>query len=179
MGLRVFICSPFRGADGSPSEINKQLARVLMRAVFDAGHFPFAPHLLYPQVLTEHGDDIARAFAANTSFLGSCDQLWAWASTPNDYTSGMKVEIDRAWRIAVPVRLMPAPFSKLFLEGWRAETATHTGHIPGRGPIHPPRASPAPWVGHLPSGHCVRCQNETLLNRAGWCAICFAQGSAT
>lgn len=91
---RVFICSPLRGADGQPSEANIVLARRLMRAVFDAGHAPFVPHLLYPQVLTESPEDLAVAFGANFKFLYACEEVWIFARTREQCSGGMKLETD-------------------------------------------------------------------------------------
>lgn len=91
---RVYVCSPLRGPDGQPSEANILLARRLMRAVFDAGHAPFVPHLLYPQVLTESEDDLKIAFAANFRFLYACEEVWVSARSLEDCSRGMRAEIE-------------------------------------------------------------------------------------
>ena len=47
--MNVFICSPYQG----DIEENTKNAKRYMRFVIQQGHTPFAPHLLYPQVLDE------------------------------------------------------------------------------------------------------------------------------
>lgn len=44
---RVFICSPFRGAE----EKNVELARKYARFAYEKGCLPVVPHLYFPQFL--------------------------------------------------------------------------------------------------------------------------------
>ena len=46
---RVFICSPYAGDVSA----NCEKARRYLRFAIDRGTIPFAPHLLYPQVLDD------------------------------------------------------------------------------------------------------------------------------
>lgn len=46
---RVFICSPFRGAE----EKNVELARKYARFAYEKGCLPVVPHLYFPQFLKE------------------------------------------------------------------------------------------------------------------------------
>jgi hypothetical protein len=62
-----------------------------MRAVFDAGHAPFTPHLLYPQVLSESPKDLAAAFAANYAFLDVCDRILGKCLCPLGDAAAMPV----------------------------------------------------------------------------------------
>lgn len=115
--MKIFVCSPLRGYDGEPSEANRGIARRLMKAVFDAGHSPFVPHLLYPQVLSESPDDLEKAFKANFAFLCCCDELWVFARKFEECSRGMKLEIDGGgirWRPKVVY--MPKVFEPIAQE---------------------------------------------------------------
>lgn len=90
---RIYVCSRLRGPDGQPSQANIERARKLMRAVFDAGHAPFAPHLLYPQVLTESKEDLAVSFKANFAFLNTCSEIWVDAPHSGACSQGMQLEV--------------------------------------------------------------------------------------
>lgn len=96
MMRRVYVCSRLRGPDGQPLPANIERTKKLMRAVFDAGHAPFAPHLLYPQVLSESPLDLGRAFAANFAFLDTCDEVWVDARGFEECSTGMRVEVEHA-----------------------------------------------------------------------------------
>ena len=49
---RVFICSPFRGAE----EKNVELARKYARFAYEKGCLPVVPHLYFPQFLWVFGE---------------------------------------------------------------------------------------------------------------------------
>lgn len=160
--MRIFVCSPLRGPDGQPSEKNKHLARLLMKAVFDAGHAPFVPHLLYPQVLSESKEDLGRAFAANFAFLNVCDEMWIYAADKTGCSAGMLAEVEWAEnsnRYAglthnlVTLRFMPFPFE------------TVRAHLEAEKAINEA------------TGTCANCGREAALNRARHCIDCFTSGS--
>ncbi len=160
---RVFVCSPLRGPDGQPSAENIALARRLMRAVFDAGHAPFVPHLLYPQVLSESEADRCVAFHANYRFMDVCDEVWIYARGLEACSTGMHIEctyvLSRPQGQRVPrLVFMPPEFEavRLVLAAEKAQAA------------RPP-----------PKQHCIVCQNLTEVNRSGECLPCFSAGSAT
>jgi len=58
------------------TEVNVMVARRLCAEVLSAGHAPFAPHLLYPQMLNDR-DHTQRAngIAAGQAFLMVCDEV--------------------------------------------------------------------------------------------------------
>lgn len=157
--MRIFVCSPLRGPDGQPSAENIALARRLMRAVFDAGHSPFVPHLLYPQVLTESPEDLKRAFEANYAFLGVCDEIWVFAKDLDSCSRGMRAEVEWRGKVAeeraydgkdpIVVRFMPEAFQAI--------------HIPGK---------------QSGLGECAKCKKLGSLNHVGWCFDCFSGGAA-
>lgn len=94
----VFICSPFAG----DIEANLQSARRYLRFAVTQNTIPFAPHLLYPQVLEE--DDPAQrelGLFFGLVWLGKCDELWIFG----DFISvGMKAEIAKAEKRRLPIR---------------------------------------------------------------------------
>lgn len=94
----VFICSPFTG----DTEGNLKKAKEFMRFAVEQGTIPFAPHLLYPQVL----DDADRrerelGLTFGLIWLGKCDELWVFG---RHVSAGMEREIAKAKRRGMPVR---------------------------------------------------------------------------
>ncbi|MFM1524467.1 MULTISPECIES: DUF7768 domain-containing protein [Helcococcus] len=84
----VYICSPFSGDINN----NVKKARIYSRYALDKGNIPIAPHLLFPQFMSEEKErDLAMHF--NYVLLGKCEELWVFG----DYiSSGMALEIDVA-----------------------------------------------------------------------------------
>lgn len=154
---RVFVCSPLRGPDGQPSETNIKLARLLMRAVFDTGHAPFVPHLLYPQVLSEATRDLDISFQANFAYLDVCDEVWAYAHDLTGCSKGMRAEFEYVMEWCSAEWLwMPPEFARVKL-AHEHKQLTMTQHI----------------------AHCERCQRYTGLNSQRLCLECFAGGTPT
>lgn len=94
----VFICSPFAGdIDG-----NTKRALRYMRFAVVRGAIPFAPHLLYPQVLDE-ADPSERELGLffGMVWLGKCDELWVFG---RHISNGMAREIAKAKKRGIPVR---------------------------------------------------------------------------
>ena len=89
---RIFICSPFRG---SKRLLYERYARELCKYVLDEGHAPFAPHLLYPQMLDDENKvERSLGIRAGLLFMQTCQELWfgsAWG-----ISEGMKFEIAQA-----------------------------------------------------------------------------------
>jgi len=93
----VFVCSPFGG-----KKENVTLAREYCRRETEIGNVPFAPHLLFPQFmseLTERGD----AIHMGIEILERCDELHVWGGK---VTSGMRSEILAAESCGIPVVMM-------------------------------------------------------------------------
>ena len=96
---RVFICSPYSFDPVKGAEIATRLCRMAV----DEGQFPFAPHLLYPRFLDEHSpDERELGIKAGISYLEHCDEVWVYAA--EGVSSGMRLEIEAASRLGVPVR---------------------------------------------------------------------------
>ena len=94
----VFICSPFAGDIGN----NTRKAIRYMRHAITNGFVPFAPHLLYPQVLDEN-DPCERELGLylGLCWLEMCDEIWVFGSR---ITAGMERELIKAKRLNKPIR---------------------------------------------------------------------------
>ena len=94
----VFICSPFAGDVVG----NTMRAKRYMRFAVVKGAIPFAPHLLYPQVLDED-DPSERELGLffGMVWLGKCDELWVFG---RHRSVGMEREIAKAKKRGIPVR---------------------------------------------------------------------------
>ncbi len=94
----VFICSPFAG----DIQLNLENAKRYLKFAVDKGAIPFAPHLLYPQVMNDH-DPTQRKLGLflGIVWLGKCDEIWVFGSY---ITSGMRAEIDKASKHHIPIR---------------------------------------------------------------------------
>lgn len=86
--LCVFICSPYRG----DTEANTTYAQQAVLDSFGRGEAPFAPHLLYPQVMDD-GDEVDRnvATTAANAWLEFSDTLAVY--TDLGISAGMQDEI--------------------------------------------------------------------------------------
>ena len=94
----VFICSPFAGDTAG----NTMRAIRYMRFAVMKGAIPFAPHLLYPQVLDEHeSDDRELGLFFGMVWLGKCDEMWVFG---RHISSGMEREIAKAKKRGIPIR---------------------------------------------------------------------------
>lgn len=87
----VFICSPFAG----DIEANVAYAREAMLDSLARGEAPYAPHLLYPQVLDDN-DTVGRRAGMNAgkTILARCDVLAVYLDRGE--SSGMRSEISFA-----------------------------------------------------------------------------------
>ncbi len=94
----VFICSPFSG----DVEGNTMRAIRYMRFAVASGAIPFAPHLLYPQVLDENdASDRELGLFFGMVWLGKCDELWVFG---RQISAGMSREIAKAKKRGIPIR---------------------------------------------------------------------------
>ena len=94
----IFICSPFAG----DTKANLENARRYLKFAVDKGAIPFAPHLLYPQVMDDQ-DPAQRKLGLffGLVWLRKCDEVWVFGKT---ISSGMRAEIDKASKHRIPVR---------------------------------------------------------------------------
>lgn len=94
----VYICSPFSG----DVEGNQQRARQYCRFAISAGCIPLAPHLFFPQFMSDL-DPAERNLAIfmDLVLLSKCAELWVFGST---VSKGMSIEIEKATRKAMTIR---------------------------------------------------------------------------
>ena len=92
----VYICSPYSG----DTEGNTKKARRYSRFAADAGMIPIAPHLLFPQFLSEETERELAIFM-DLVLLGKCEQLWVFGGEVSD---GMRREIGKAKQKNMTIR---------------------------------------------------------------------------
>lgn len=84
----IYICSPYSG----DIETNTENARRYSRFAVDNGYMPIAPHLLFPQFMSEK-EEREEAMRMNIVLLGKCEQVWVFG---DELTTGMDYEIAKA-----------------------------------------------------------------------------------
>jgi hypothetical protein len=84
----VYICSPYR----LDPKVNVMRARKFCRMAVQDGYLPIAPHLYFPQFIS---DDTERelAFRMNSQLMSQCHELWVFGKELSD---GMKRELFEA-----------------------------------------------------------------------------------
>lgn len=91
---KVFICSPFRAGTSEQRHKNLSNAINLCRLAIKDGCAPFAPHLLYPQMLDDNNmQERDTGIEAGIAFLEACHEIWILHCAP---TEGMQKEIEHA-----------------------------------------------------------------------------------
>jgi len=104
---RVFICSPYAGDVIG----NIEKARRYLRFAVDKGTIPFAPHLLYPQVLDDSNpEDRSLGLFFGLVWLGRCHELWVFGSV---CSQGMAEEIGCASCRGMPIRYFTEDLSEV------------------------------------------------------------------
>ena len=94
----VFICSPYAG------DIQNNTIKTRRYLKFAADHcaIPFAPHLLYPQILDEsNAAQRELGLFFGMVWLCKCDELWVFGDT---VSAGMAQKIARAQKRRMPIR---------------------------------------------------------------------------
>jgi hypothetical protein len=90
--MKVAVISAFQG-----KKANIKLAQKYCKYVFDQGHYPFAAHLIYPQILDDNNpDERSLALEASKVFIKTCDEAWVFYKNKIPFTDGMKEEIEFA-----------------------------------------------------------------------------------
>ncbi len=84
----VYICSPYR----SDPRLNVLRARRYCRFAVGKGRIPLAPHLYFPQFLSETSER-ETAFRMNFELLKLCGEVWVFGE---ERTEGMVRELARA-----------------------------------------------------------------------------------
>lgn len=92
----VYICSPYSG----DVNLNTENARKYSRYALDKGNIPIAPHLLFPQFMSEDNErELAMHF--NYVLLGVCKEFWVFGEK---ITDGMNKEIEVARKRKMRIR---------------------------------------------------------------------------
>ena len=84
----VYICSPYR----DNPRINVMRARNYCKFAVKKGKIPLAPHLYFPQFVSE-ATDRDKAMNMNFKLLSLCSEVWVFGDKT---TEGMTAEIKRA-----------------------------------------------------------------------------------
>lgn len=110
-GKLVFICSPYRSDNPDPlgrvNEVrgNIRMAQTGCRMAVERGFIPIAPHLYFPQFLSEETER-EEGIRMGIGMLGLCDELWVLGRR---VSGGMAREISHAKKLGLPVRIMEHP----------------------------------------------------------------------
>lgn len=92
----VYICSPYSGN----IERNSNNARIYSRFAVAKGAIPIAPHLLFPQFMSEEHERSLALFMGCV-LLGKCKEVWVFGNVMSD---GMKGEIAKADKMGKVIR---------------------------------------------------------------------------
>ena len=95
----VYVCSPLSG----DVERNTEKARRYCRFAVESGYIPLAPHLLFPQFISDTNPaERNLALYMDIVLLSKCDEMWVFGDT---ISKGMSIEIARAKRKCQRIRL--------------------------------------------------------------------------
>lgn len=92
----VYICSPYAG----DIENNAARARTFCRFAVVKRAIPVAPHLLFPQFMSEEKERNLALFMGMV-LLGKCDQVWVFGDRMSE---GMLSEIEKAKKMRKKIR---------------------------------------------------------------------------
>ncbi len=105
---KVFICSPFRPVGDTREERDKNwkrnisLAKQVCRHAVEKGYVPYAPHLYYPQFLSEgEPDEREMGIIMGMTWLTCCDEIWVVGTRISE---GMSREIAQAKESGIPMK---------------------------------------------------------------------------
>lgn len=98
---KIFISSPLAGDYNN----NIKNAQQYCREVLLQGYIPLAPHVYYTNFLKEE-NEVERQLGMDIGlrWLAESDELWVY--NYNGISKGMKVEIEMAKRLNIPIKYM-------------------------------------------------------------------------
>ena len=115
---RVQILSPFRGESSAIERRHVEYAKAAMRDCFARGEAPWAPHLLYPQVMSDLNESERQvSIEAGCNWLARADLVAAYIDL--GISAGMRLELEQARRCGVQV-------VERRLSGWHEPPAPRT-----------------------------------------------------
>ncbi len=95
---RVYICSPFAGDTAG----NTEKARRYCAFAANAGYIPYAPHLFFPQFMSDDiPDQRELGLFMGQVFLDGCREIWVFGDR---VSAGMEREIARAKKRNIKIR---------------------------------------------------------------------------
>lgn len=109
---RIFVSSPLAG----DYEENISKARTYCRWVISQGYMPLAPHVYYTNFLKD--DSLLErqlGMDMGLHWLAESDELWVFKHY--GVSQGMKVEIDMAKRLSIPIKYIDCDVEDLKYEG--------------------------------------------------------------
>ena len=92
----TYICSPYR----DNPRVNVMRARQYCKFAVGRGRIPLAPHLYFPQFLSEV-DEREKAMLMNFELVKLCSEVWVFGER---ITEGMETEIAHAGRLRKNIR---------------------------------------------------------------------------
>ena len=87
----AYICSPYR----DNPRVNVMRARHYCKFAVSKGRIPLAPHLYFPQFMSE-GTEREKVIQMNFELLKLCGELWVFGE---QITEGMAMEIEHARKV--------------------------------------------------------------------------------
>ena len=101
----AYICSPYR----DNPRVNVMRARQYCRFAISKGRIPLAPHLYFPQFMSEAAER-ERAMSMNCELLKLCGEVWVFG---DKITEGMAMEIAHAVRLRKKIRYFTTKFEEV------------------------------------------------------------------
>ena len=101
----AYICSPYR----DNPRVNVMRARQYCKFAVSKGRIPIAPHLYFPQFLSEEMER-ERVMQMNFELLKLCGELWVFG---DKITKGMAMEIAHAGRLRKKSRYFTTKFEEV------------------------------------------------------------------
>ena len=101
----AYICSPYR----DNPRVNIMRARHYCKFAVSKGRIPIAPHLYFPQFMSEAAER-EKAMSMNFELLELCGEVWVFG---DKITEGMAMEIAHAVRLRKKIRYFPTKFEEV------------------------------------------------------------------
>ena len=103
----VYICSPYSG----DIEGNAERTKKFCRFAYEHGQIPLAPHLMFPQFLSDSDqEERSKALFMDVVLMGKCSEVWVLGDT---ISAGMGIEIEKAKRRRQRVRYFNSQFEEV------------------------------------------------------------------
>ena len=101
----AYICSPYR----DNPRVNVMRARQYCKFAVIKGRIPIAPHLYFPQFMSEERER-EKAMDMNFELLKLCGEVWVFG---DKITEGMEAELARAGMLRKKIRYFTTKFEEV------------------------------------------------------------------